>query len=100
MMGAGLSTMDIERNPCDNFGELFGVVQHDLDNFLRRFITVSQTLIFHNKLETKKQLIQLDSLDKLASKKAREGLSVRKVGTTVFDIFSEKSTPMQNNMTT
>lgn len=79
-----LLTIDHKRNRVTISQECLALFNRNMNEFLRRFVTVDETWIHHNTPETKQQSKQWISRGESAPKKAKVGLSANKVMATVF----------------
>ena len=79
-----LLIIDKKRNRVKTSKECLALFNHNMDKFLRRFVTVDKTWIHHNTPVTKQQSKQWISPGESALKKVQMGLSVNKVMATVF----------------
>ena len=79
-----LLTIDHKRNRVTVSQECLALFNRNMDEYLRRFVTVDETWIHHNTPETKQQSKQWVSQGESAPKKAKVGLSANKVMATVF----------------
>ena len=79
-----LLTVDHKRNRVTTSQEGLALFNRNMEDFLRRFVTVDETWIHHNTPETKQQSRQWVSKGESAPKKAKVGLSAIKVRTMVF----------------
>ncbi|XP_022822885.1 histone-lysine N-methyltransferase SETMAR-like [Spodoptera litura] len=79
-----LLTIDDKRKRVTISQKCLALFNRNINEFLRRFVTVDETWIHHNTPETKQQSKQWVSRGESAPKKAKVGLSANKVMATVF----------------